>query len=145
LNALVGTIDVSVAEAGARPVGELVTVRGKELDTGATVGDARALFGSASVRLIPVLDAGGAYVGAVLRDALPAGAHDAEPIRGHAGGRPPTATASTPLAEALALLADGGGTRLVVLEDDRVRYRGLLCLRSDRRSLCVDAECHAAP
>ena len=38
-----------------------------------------------------------------------------------------------------------GPTRLVVLDVDRTTYVGIVCLRSDRERLCVDAECHADP
>jgi len=50
-----------------RPVRSVITVRGKELAADATVGDARTLFASSSVQLIPVLD-GTTYLGAVSRD-----------------------------------------------------------------------------
>ena len=65
----------------------------------ATVGDARRLFGSSSVQLIPVLD-GTAYLGAVARDDI-GEAGDGEPITGFTRSNPPTATASTPAGKAL--------------------------------------------
>jgi CBS domain-containing protein len=136
------TVDASVSELSGRTAGDVITVRGKELAADATVAAARALFASGSVQLIPLLD-GDAYVGAVTRDDL-AGADDAERISAHAGGRPPITTASTPLADALAVLNDDGGRRLVVLGDDRTTYVGLICLHRDRVRLCIDAECHAA-
>ena len=91
---------------------------------------------------MPVLE-GTAYVGAVLRDDLPPEAGGDEAIAAYATARPPTAIASTRLSDALAELDLDGGRRLVVLADDRTTYVGILCLRSDRRQLCVDAECHA--
>ncbi len=51
-----GIVHAGIAEVADRPVGSVITVRGKELTVGATVGDARELFGSSSVQLIPVLD-----------------------------------------------------------------------------------------
>lgn len=134
------TARVTVSDARSQPIGELVTVRGKELQAGATVAAGRALFDSSSVRLIPVLD-GGAYTGAVTRDAI-ADAADAEPITAYAGAGAPVATASTPLEEAMAALDGDGGFRLVVVGDDGRTYVGLLCLNRDREHLCVDAECH---
>jgi regulator of cell morphogenesis and NO signaling len=135
---------LSTADLADHLVGAAITVRGKELAADASVADARALFASSSVQLVPVLD-GDAYLGAVLRDDLPPDAGDREPIAGHASRRAPTATASTPLREALAALDEDGGRRLVVLADDGTTYLGLVCLRSDRRHLCVDAECRAVP
>jgi CBS domain-containing protein len=137
-----GTIDASISALADRSAGEVITVRGKELTADATVAAARALFGSGSVQLIPVLD-GDAYLGAVTRDDLE-GAGDAEPVAGLATTRTPSVTASTPLAEALRGLAEDAGRRVVVLGDDRSTYVGLICLHRDRQRLCIDAECHAA-
>ena len=135
---------LEVADLIDRPVSTAITVRGKELTVAATVADARALFASSSVQVIPVLE-GNAYLGAVLREDLPPEAGDDEPIACYATARPPTATASTRLSDALAALDLDGGRRLVVLADDNTTYLGLVCLRSDRQHLCVDAECHAGP
>ena len=55
-----------IADVVDRPIGSVITVRGKELARGATVADARELFTSSSVQLVPVLD-GAAYVGAATR------------------------------------------------------------------------------
>jgi CBS domain-containing protein len=136
------TVDAHVSDLPGRTAADVITVRGKELAADATVADARTLFASGSVRLIPLLD-GDAYVGAVTRDDL-AGALDADPISDHARSRPPITTASTSLTDALAVLNDDGGRRLVVLGDDRTTYLGLVCLHRDRQRLCIDAECHAA-
>jgi CBS domain-containing protein len=59
----------SIAELAERPLSSVITVRGKELVRGATVAEARAIFASNSVRLIPVLDEG-AYVAAATREDL---------------------------------------------------------------------------
>jgi CBS domain-containing protein len=136
------TVDAHVSDLAGRTAGDVITVRGKELAVDATVADARALFASGSVQLIPVLD-GGAYTGAVTRDDL-ADAGDADRISEHARSRPPVTTASTRLTDALAVLNDDGGRRLVVLGDDGTTYVGLVCLHRDRQRLCIDAECHAA-
>ena len=134
------TVHATIAELGDRNAGDGVTVRGKELQVGATVADGRALFGSSSVQLIPVLD-GAAYAGSVTRDDI-ADAADVDPIAPYATSKPPTATASTPIAEAVAILNADGGYRLIVLSDDRTTYVGLVCLHRDRTTLCIDAECH---
>ena len=134
-------IHPSIEDVADRPVSGVITIRGKELAASATVGEARALFESSSVQLVPVLD-GGAYVGAVSRDDI-ADVDDAEPITEHATSRPPIATASTPVGAAIDSLAQDGGRRLVVLGDDSSTYVGLMCVTRDRTRLCVDAECHA--
>ena len=134
------TVHATIAEFGDRTAGDGVTVRGKELPVGATVADAKALFASNSVQIIPLL-AGDAYVGAVTRDDI-SGADDAEPISAYATTRAPTVTASTPIADAIAVLNSDGGRRLVVLGDDHTTYVGLVCLHRDRTKLCIDAECH---
>ncbi len=133
-------IHPSIEAVADHPVSGAITIRGKELAATATVGEARALFESSSVQLVPVLD-GGAYLGAVARDDI-ADADDAEPITEYATSQPPIATASTPVAAAIDSLTQDGGRRLVVLGDDSSTYIGLVCLTRDRTRLCVDAECH---
>lgn len=128
-------------ELAALPVSAAVTKRGKELSAAATVGDARALFDNGSVQVVPVLS-GATYVGAVSRDVLAADLDPATPVAGLASPLVPTALASSPGADAFAELDRAGATRLVVLDDDGVTYRGLVCLTSDRERACVDAECH---
>ncbi len=139
MTAMSRTID----ELADRPVADVVTARGRELQLHDTVADLRVLFASASVRLVPVLE-GDAYVGAVCREDVPEDAAGSEPITAYIDRAAPTVRGSQPLAEAVGILEELGGRRLVVLADDGVTYRGLLCLRSDRRHLCLDAECHAA-
>ena len=134
-------VHADIADLAERPISSTITVRGKELSVGDTVGKAREMFESSSVQLIPVLD-GTAYVGAVARDDI-ADAQDAEPITAYAGRRPPTAIASTPVGDALPALDEDGGRRLVVLGEDQTTYVGLVCLTRDRSRLCIDAECHA--
>jgi CBS domain-containing protein len=135
-------VHAGIADVAERPIGSVITVRGKELARGATVAEARAIFASGSVQLVPVLDAG-AYVGALSRDDL-RDAADADPVERYAVSTPPTAYASATVEEALPELDEDGGRRLVVLGDDGATYVGLVCLTSDRAHLCIDAECHAA-
>lgn len=47
--------------------------------------------------------------------------------------------------EALAALDAEGSTRLVVPDDDGTTHVGLVCLRSDRAHLCIEAECRTEP
>ena len=120
-----------------RPVAALA-VRGKELQLESTAGDARRLLASRAVKVVPVLS-GRRYVGAVDREVL-ARASDDVPVRTLARDLLPVATARTPAEEALAAPDVHGGTRLVVLDEDDATYVGLVCLRGDRRRLCVDRD-----
>lgn len=135
-----GIVHASIGEVADRPVSSVITVRGKELSAAATVADARALFGSSSVQVVPVLD-GAAYSGAVAREDIE-DASDGDPIAGYLSDRFPTVTASTPTEKALQGLAEAGGRRLVVLGDDGSTYVGLVCVSRDHAGLCIDAECH---
>jgi CBS domain-containing protein len=128
-------------ELASLPVSAAVTTRGKELAATDTVAKARRLFAHGSVRVLPVLD-GTAYVGALERDSLGDDLSPETPVAAIAFRTLPTALAGTPVAQALAELDRTGATRLVVLEDDGFTYHGLVCLRSHRQGVCVDAECH---
>jgi CBS domain-containing protein len=133
-------------DLGSLPVSAAVTTRGKELAATATVGDARAIFANGSVKIVPVLS-GSAYRGALTREAV-SGDLDLDPrtpVAELAAHVVPTALARTSSADAFAELDRLGATRLVVLDDDGTTYRGLVCLRSDRARVCVDAECHTTP
>ena len=134
----------SRVELAGLPISAAVTARGKELPAGSTVGDARALFANDSVHVVPVLS-GTAYVGAVSRDALRVDLDPHAPVLPLAADIVPTTTAGTPSTEAFAELDRSGATRLVVLDEDGATYRGLVCLRSDRERVCVNAECHPSP
>ena len=93
------------------------------------------------MRVLPVLD-GTRYVGAVDRGSISDAPASAKVVY-FASALVPTATAATPAAEALAALDRHGSNRLVVLDGDGASYVGVVCMRSDRERLCVDAECHA--
>jgi CBS domain-containing protein len=136
------TVNVTIADLIDRTAGEVVTVRGKELPSDATVAQGRAIFASGSVRLIPLLD-GRAYAGAVGREDLEGVADDAA-IADHATAQPPTAAASDRVGDVVAGLGEDAGRRVVVLADDGRTYVGLMCLDRDRARLCIDAQCHAA-
>lgn len=125
-------------ELAGLPVGASVMKRGKELPADGTVAEARRLFRSSEVLVVPVLD-GRRYVGAVDRAAIPDEIPDGASLTTIVDDRLPVARASTPTEEALAQLDRTGGQRLVVLEDDDITYHGIVCLRTDRVRLCVDA------
>ncbi len=124
-----------------RPIAHAINSRGRVLDGAHTAGDARALLANPSVTAIPVLR-DGAYLGVVDAAALGDDVPDATPLARLARPLLPTATATEPAEDALARLDHHGALRLVVLDEDERTFRGIVCLRSDRERICVDAECH---
>jgi predicted transcriptional regulator len=121
-----------------RPIAEAITTRGKELSVDDTVAAARTLFLNDSVMIVPVLD-GTAYVGALDRQAVIAGVPDSTAVGPLAASLVPTVIATTPTSDALDALDCDGSRRLVVLAPDGSTFVGVVCIRSDRRRLCVDA------
>ena len=126
------------------PIASAITIRGKELAREARIADARALFASSSVQVRPVLE-GTTYGGTITRDAIPAELDPELPVAPLVSDDVPVVRAAMSSAAVLEQLDRTGGSRLVVLADSSDEYVGLVCLRSDRTRLCVDAECHAEP
>lgn len=122
-------------------LGEIITVRGRELRVDASVAEARRIFVSASVQVVPLLDDAGRYRAALARDALTSALDDHAPVLPLAGTFLPVAESELDAEEGLQHMDETLATRLVVVDRDR-RYVGLVCLRSDRARLCVDADCH---
>ncbi|HET9243760.1 MAG TPA: CBS domain-containing protein [Gaiella sp.] len=139
-----GTIHRTREDLAHAPIASAITIRGKELARDATIADARALFASGSVQVLPVLE-DTTYVGTIARDAIPADVDPELPVAPYVSDDVPVVRAGMSSAAALDRLDRAGGSRLVVLADSSDKYVGLVCLRSDRMSLCVDAECHADP
>jgi CBS domain-containing protein len=137
------TITRNRAELTGRTIAAAITSRGKELSVADTVGAARRLLSRPAVRVLPVLD-GTAYVGAVDRDAIPDEVDDAAAVVSVATAFVPTIPAAMPAELALAARDRRGENRRVVLDHDGFTYVGLVCVRSDRRRLCVDSGSLAA-
>lgn len=133
------TVDRDRVEFDSRPIVAAITTRGKELAVGDTVAAARLLFALHPVRALPVLD-GTRYVGAITEDAIDDTVPANSPVLPFASDTLPTVVSDTPAPEALAVLDRDGGNRLIVLGSDNVSYVGIVCLRGDRRRLCVAAE-----
>lgn len=115
-----------------------ITLRGKELQADDPAAAARALLARETVKVIPVLD-GARYVGAVDSNVLACAAAENVPVGHLATSLLPVAAATAPTREALQALDADGGSRLVVLDEDGATYVGLVCLRGDRRRLCLDS------
>lgn len=133
------TIHRDRKEFASLPVSAAITTRGKELDVADTVDAARRFFALHPVSVLPVLD-GGRFVGVVMQDALDETVPATAPVLPLVSSTLPTVVCDTPAPEALATLDRHGAKRLVVLCTDNSTYVGLVCMRGDRRRLCVAAE-----
>lgn len=100
------------------------------------VGEVRRLLARPNVRTMLFAD-DGAFLGAIERDGLPAEAADDEPAIRYADLRPLTVTPATPMSEAISLLKDRAEPRLIVLDDDGVTLRGLVCVNASATGFCV--------
>ena len=99
-----------------------------------TCGD---VFEKKNVRTVLLVE-GGAFRGAIERDGLPeqrrrtTSSRSASPTR-----QPLSTTPDTPMRDALSLLDGRDEPRLVVLDEDGVTLRGLLCADSAGTGFCV--------
>ncbi len=127
---------VSMDDAVDKTVGDVMIAQPKTWPGDAPVSEVRRAFEKPSVRTVLLAD-GERFVGAIERDRLPEDAPEGEPARAYADPQPLTATPGTPVPEAIQLLEGRGEPRLVVLDDDGLRLRGLLCLNSSATGFCV--------
>ena len=128
---------LSRERASGMLVAEVMIANPKTLPAGALVGDVRRVFEKKNVRTVLLAEGGRlpwrdraghgcrAAPGTTIA-ALPFA--DAEPL---------STTPDTPMHEALALLDGRQEPRLVVLDEDGVTLRGLLCADSAGTGFCV--------
>jgi CBS domain-containing protein len=116
-------------------VGDVMIARPKTLPPSALVGDVRDVFEKKNVRTVLLVD-GDAFRGAIERDGVPRAAGDDEPALRFAELEPLSTTPGTPMREALSLLDGRDEPRLVVLDEDGVTLRGLLCADSAGTGFC---------
>jgi CBS domain-containing protein len=110
---------------------DVMLTKPKTLPADVTVADARRALGSASVEMLLLVD-GERFSGAVT--AIPDDAAPEEPALRYRDESPPSATAGTPVPEALALLDERAHGRIVVLDGERLA--GLVCLTADGERFC---------
>jgi CBS domain-containing protein len=127
---------VSLADAWALTVGEVMIQRPKTLPADALVADVRQLFGRPSIRTVLLAD-GPRFAGVIERDGLPAGAPDGAPASDYIDADTLTVTASLPVSDAVKLLEGRAEPRLVVLDEDGATLRGLLCVNTNATGFCV--------
>jgi CBS domain-containing protein len=119
-----------------KTVGDVMIANPHTLSPEALVGDVRRVFERPSQRTV-LLAQDGVFRGAIERGRLPAAASADEPAARYADPRPPTATPAMPMSEALELLERCSEPRLIVLDDDGVSLRGLLCLNPTTQGFCT--------
>ena len=123
-------------EAVVLTVGEVMIARPKTQPADAVVADVRRAFENPSVRTVLLAD-DGAFRGAIEREELPEDAGADEPAARYADTDPVTATPAMPISEAVKLLDDQTEPRLIVLDEDGVTLRGLLCFNRGSSEFCV--------
>ena len=116
-------------------VGEVMISRPKTLPPSALVRDVRDVFEKKNVRTVLLAD-GETFRGAIERDRVPSTAGDDEPALRFADREPLSTTPDTPMRDALSLLDEREEPRLVVLDEDGVTLRGLLCADSAGTGFC---------
>ena len=117
-------------------VADVMIPNPKTLPASALVGDVRGVFEKKNVRTV-LLAENGVFRGAIERGGLPATATDDDPALRFADAEPLSTTPGTPMRDALALLDGRGEPRLVVLDEDGVTLRGLLCADTAGTGFCV--------
>ena len=123
-------------QAAGMLVGEVMIANPKTLPASALVGDVRGVFERRTVRTV-LLAEDRVFRGAIERDGLPGTAADDEPALRFADAEPLSTTPDTPMRDALALLDGRDEPRLVVLDEDGVTLRGLLCADTAGTGFCV--------
>jgi CBS domain-containing protein len=117
-------------------VEEVMIASPKTLSAAASVGEVRAVFEKKTVRTVLLVD-GDTFRGAIERDGLPANTSDDEPALRFADADPQTTTPGTPVRDVLPLLDGREEPRLIVLDEDGVTLRGLLCADSSGTGFCL--------
>ncbi len=127
---------ISREHARAMTVGDVMIEMPKTLPADALVGDVRRTFKRPTVRTV-MLAENGAFRGAIERGGLPADAADGDPAASYADRQPLTATTGMPMSEAIVLLERRGEPRLIVIDEDGVTLRGLLCANASATGFCT--------
>ena len=133
---MASTGTIPLAEAVDKTVGDVMMPNPKTLPAGCLVGDVRRAFERPNVRTVLLAD-GDRFAGAIERGGLPAGTGDEEPAIRYVESDPLTVRPGLPMTEAIKLLEDASEPRLIVLDEDGVTLRGLLCGNPAAGGFCV--------
>jgi len=126
---------LSREQAAELLVAEVMIAKPKTLPSNAVVGDVRGVLEKKNVRTVLLVE-GKEFRGAIERDALPTTAADNELALRFADAEPLTTTPDTPMREILPLLDGRDEPRLIVLDEDGVTLRGLLCADAGGTGFC---------
>jgi hypothetical protein len=94
------------------------------------------LFERPSIRTVLLAD-GDRFAGVIERDGLPADAPGDAPARAYAQAEVRTVTPAMQVRDVVPLLEGRDEPRLVVLDEDGVTLRGLLCVNPTATGFCV--------
>jgi CBS domain-containing protein len=131
-----GSATVAREAAVAMTVGEVMIRSPKTLPANALVGDVRRLFERPGLRSA-LLAEGDRFAGLIERDGLPDDAPDDALARDYAQDDVVTVTPATMMRDAVTLVDARDEPRLVVLDEDGVTLRGLLCANGSGTGFCV--------
>jgi CBS domain-containing protein len=131
-----GSPTIARDAAIAMTVGEVMLASPKTLPADALVADVRRLFERPSVRSALLAD-GDRFAGVIERDGLPADARDDAPARAYAATDIVTVTPATPMRDAVTLIDGREEPRLIVLDEDGVTLRELLCANTSGTGFCI--------
>ena len=126
----------SLEEVIEKTVREVMVRAPKTLPGAATVGDVRRAFERSSVRTV-LLTEGHRFVGAIERAGLPADAPDSAAASEYVELQPLLATPGMPISDAVKLLEGRGEPRLIIVDEDGLTLRGLLCGSGGATGFCV--------
>jgi len=127
---------ITLDEAVALTVGEVMIRQPKTLPADALVVDVRRLFERPSVRTALLAD-GDRFAGVIERDGLPAEAPDDARASDYVEPDPLTVPPGLPMPEAVKLLDGRAEPRLVVVDEDGATLRGLLCVNATATGFCI--------
>jgi len=127
---------VELADALEMTVEEVMIRAPKTLPADALLSDVRQMFERPSIRSVLLAD-GERFAGVIERDGLPAEVPDDAPARPYADLDVLTVTPTMPMRDAVPLLDARDEPRLVVLDEDGVTLRGLLCGNTTATGFCV--------
>jgi CBS domain-containing protein len=127
---------VTREDALTQTVGEVMIRGPKTLPSDAIVADVRRVFEKPNVRTVLLVD-DGRFAGLIERDGLPDDALDDAAATAYLEPAPATATPQTPMSDAIKLFEGRGEPRLVVLDEDGVTLRGLLCGNTTATGFCL--------
>ena len=117
-------------------VGEVMIARPKTLPADAVIAEVRRVFENPSMRTVLLAD-GEVFRGAIERDLVPDEAPAGDAAARYVHTEPVTVTAAMPIPEAIKLLESCDEPRLIVLDEDGVTLRGLLCFHRGTSGFCV--------